>query len=437
MMSVAQSDIASGNTVASFAWRVILTPKAGRGKQSMKKNYLNSTVLAVLAAMSCSAAFAQQSFHEQILVLDTHLDTPAKLELPSFDIMQRHDPVADMSSVDLPRMQEGGLDGGFWVIFTSQGDLTANAYTKVRDTAILRSVAIREMAARHPDHFELAFTHGDAARIATDGKRIVYQSIENAYPLGEDISLLSTFYSLGVRMLGIVHTANNQFADSSTDKNGQTWGGLSPAGRELIAAANRMGMVLDASHAHDDVLEQMIELSATPIILSHSGAKDVHVHARNVGDELLERLAASGGVIQMNSLGTYLTELNMPAGRRERMIEIREKFGSPSSFDLETEKAYNEARRKLAVEMPAPKADFEDFMRHFLHTLELIGSDHVGVGADWDGGGGVNGMKDVSQLPRITERLLAEGYSEEDVAKIWGGNVLRLLKAAEDYANQD
>jgi membrane dipeptidase len=383
-----------------------------------------------------SVAAATENVHERLLVLDTHLDTPEKLDFPGFDILARHDKVADMSSVDLPRMKEGGLDGGFWVIFTSQGELTEEAYARVRTSALLRSVTIREMVASNPDQFELAFSYDDAARIAAAGKRVVYQSIENAYPIGTDVSLLQTFHAFGVRMLGLVHTSNNQFADSSTDKSGQVWGGLSPAGRELVREANRLGFVVDASHAHDDVLEQVIELSATPVILSHSGANDVHVHPRNVSDELLLKLAASGGVIQMNSLGSYLIELEMPEGRRERMIEIRQQFGPSRDFDEATAKAYLEARRQLAAEMPAPMADFDDFMRHVLHTLELVGPKHVGIGADWDGGGGVRGMEDVSKLPRITERLLAEGYSEEDLNDIWSGNVLRLLKTAEDYADQ-
>jgi membrane dipeptidase len=389
-----------------------------------------------IALISSSIAAATEDVHHRLLVLDTHLDTPEKLDFPGFDILERHDKVADMSSVDLPRMEEGGLDGGFWVIFTSQGELTEDAYARVRTSALLRSVTIREMVARHADQFALALSHDDAAAISAEGKRVVYQSIENAYPIGTDISLLQTFYAFGVRMLGLVHTSNNQFADSSTDKSGQVWGGLSSAGRELVREANRLGFVVDASHAHDDVLEQVIELSATPVILSHSGANDVHVHPRNVGDELLLKLAASGGVIQMNSLGSYLKELEMPDGRRERMIEIRQEFGPSRNFDEATAKAYLEARRQLTAEMPAPMADFEDFMRHFLHTLALVGPKHVGVGADWDGGGGVRGMEDVSKLPRITERLLAEGYSEEDLSDIWSGNVLRLLKTAEDYANQ-
>ncbi len=383
-----------------------------------------------------SAAAATEGVHQRLLVLDAHLDTPEKLDFPGFDILERHDKLADMSSVDLPRMEEGGLDGGFWVIFTSQGELSEDAYARARTSALLRGVTIREMVARNPDQFELAFDHDDAEMIVAKGKRVVYQSIENAYPIGTDISLLQTFYAFGIRMLGIVHTTNNQFADSSTDKSGQIWGGLSPAGRELVREANRLGIVVDASHAHDDVLEQMIELSATPVILSHSGANDVHVHPRNVSDELLLKLAASGGVIQMNSLGSYLKELDMPEGRRARMLEIRQQFGPSRDFDEATAKAYLEARRQLAAEMPAPMADFEDFMRHFLHTLALIGPKHVGVGADWDGGGGVRGMEDVSSLPRITEHLLAEGYSEDDLSDIWSGNVLRLLKAAEDYADQ-
>jgi membrane dipeptidase len=382
-----------------------------------------------------AAAEKARSIHETAITLDTHLDTPANLVSPrGFDITKRYDTDREGFQVDLPRMNEGGLDGGFWAIYTPQGPLTPEAYAKVRDIALLRSAAIREMAARHSDSFGVALRASDAARIDAEGRKIVFQSIENSYPLGEDISMVETFYKLGVRMIGPVHNGNNQFADSTNDASGPRWNGLSPLGVQLVKEANRLGMVVDGSHASDVAIDQMIDLSATPIILSHHGADGPYQHPRNAPDELLKKLAAKGGVIQMNALGSFIKTLQQSPERLAALKDLRDKWGSIDDLPADKFDAYLDERQAIDAKYPEVRAEFSDYMDQFLYTLRLIGPEHVGVGADWDGGGGVNGMRDVSQLPRITERLLAEGYSEADIRNIWGGNVLRVLKAAEDHA---
>lgn len=402
---------------------------------------MTGAALAALMASGVAAAEPPQApetpraLHERLLVLDTHLDTPGHVARHGWDIMDRHAYETDFSQVDHPRMVEGGLDGGFWVIYTPQGPRTPEAAAADYAFALGRADAIREMVAAHPRHFELALTADDAERIHAAGRRVVYISIENASPLAGRPQDLRVFYDKGVRMLGFVHTRNNDIADSATDE--AEWNGLSPQGRQLVAEANRLGMVLDGSHASDAVLEQLIELSATPVILSHSGPRDVHDHPRNVGDALLKRLAASGGVIQINALGAYLTDLPpAPPERAQAFRDLRAQFGGRSSDELppDEEAAYMARFAEINRLYPSPQADFEDFIAHLLHALRLLGPDHVGIGADWDGGGGVAGMNDVAALPRITERLLAEGYGEADIAKIWGGNVLRLLRQAEAHA---
>lgn len=398
-------------------------------------------VAASLAALAAAAPVMAEpaadagAIHEKLLTLDSHLDTPSLLERPGFDITARHTPEADFSQVDVPRMLEGALDGGFWVIYTRQGPLTEEAYEAARDSALLRAMAIQKMVAAHPETFALATRPEDAAQIADEGKIIVYQSIENSYPLGEDLSLLETFYKLGVRMVGPVHFANNQFSDSSTDPEGTMHDGLSDLGKDLVREANRLGMIVDASHAHDLALDDMLDVSATPIILSHSGAKAVYDHPRNVDDARLKRVADGGGVIQMNAFGGYLTELEQSPDRQAAYREMWADFDALGpDADAEAYEAILERRREIDGEYPADMADFEDYMDHFLHVLDLVGVDHVGVGADWDGGGGVTGMNDVAAIPRITERLLEEGYTEEDLAKIWGGNMLRLLGEVQAHA---
>lgn len=405
---------------------------------SFAKTAWPGAVLGALVLLGAGAAVAQsteaRALHERLLVLDTHLDTPANLVKPGWSILDRHSAAEDFSQVDYPRLVEGGLDGGWWAVYSSQGPLTPEATAASLVVAQERLASIHALATDHPDKFALALTAADAAPIAAAGKRVVYISMENAYPLTGRPDQLQAFYDQGLRMISLVHFANNELADSATDPNGPRWHGLSPEGRRMVAQANRLGIVVDASHASDEVFDQLIAYSATPIILSHSGPRDVYDHPRNVSDERLRRLAASGGVIQVNALGAYLKALPETPERTAALTALRERFGPASNRSPEQNAAYLEALRALNREHPAAQADFEDFIAHLLHALAVVGPRHVGIGADWDGGGGVTGMNDVAALPRITERLLAEGYSEDDIAAVWSGNALRVLAQAEAHA---
>lgn len=408
---------------------------------SIHRLTLSSALLAALGtlavsgpATAASPSVVSRQMHERLIVLDTHLDTPALLARPGWNIMEEHSFDGDRSQVDFPRMVDGGLDGGFWALFTPQGARTPEGYAAARERALQIAARIRDMVEKNPRQFEFATTAADAERIVKARRRIVYQSIENAYPLGTDATQLKTFYDLGVRMVGLVHFANNDFADSATDPKGPEWHGLSRLGRELVKEANRLGVILDASHASDDVLSQLIDLSKTPVILSHSGSKVVHNHPRNIDDELMKKLAAAGGLIQINSLSDYLVDVPANPARDEALKALRARFGATMTQEQAIE--FAAARREVDTRYPVPTATFDDFMRHLLHALYVVGPDHVGIGADWDGGGGVTGMWEVSALPQVTTRLLAAGYTEADLRKIWGGNVLRLLQAAEDYAQK-
>ena len=375
------------------------------------------------------------AIHQRLMTLDTHLDTPAFFDtVRGYDITARHNVERDGSQVDYPRMVEGGLDGGFWVIYMPQGPLTAEGYRTIRDTALIRAMSIQKMVAAHPDKFELALTSADAARINAEGKKIVYVSIENSYELGDDLSLLDTFYKLGVRMAGPVHNGTNQLADSTNPGElGMKWGGLSPMGREFVKRANELGIILDGSHASDATIEQMIDLSATPIILSHHGADHLNEHPRNAPDALLKKLAAKGGVIHMNALGAFIKTLPQTKERTDALAALRAKWGNPNQLPADRYEQFLDESNAIDKQFPENRATFEDYMQQVLYTIKLVGVDHVGFGADWDGGGGLDGFRDITALPKITARLLKEGYTEEDLQKMWGGNVIRLLKAAEDY----
>ena len=395
---------------------------------------LSSLALAGIAISACAPLKQSNSdaIHDRFLVLDSHLDTPIVLDRPGFDITRRHDALYDYAQVDLPRMREGGLDGGFWVIYTAQGALTPKGYADALAHARHRNRLIDKMLDAHSDDFAAALRADDAAAIAAQGKRIVYKSIENAYPLGEDISLLDEFYAAGVRMVGLVHMANNQFADSATDPAGPKWGGLSPLGEALIERANRLGMIIDMSHAHDAALQQAIKLSITPVILSHSGAAALYGHPRNVNDALLRELAASGGVMHINSLSGYLKKLDTDPARRPALVALfRYWRQNPPQTKADTQ-AFLEARRALDAQYRPDYATLDDVMAHIFHAGNIMGAAHIGIGLDWDGGGGVEGLHDIAALPAITARMRAAGISDKAIEQMWSGNVLRLLRLAEN-----
>ena len=390
----------------------------------------------LMAALLAAPAAAQQTvsapdrlLHERILTLDTHLDTPTFFERPGWDFDEWHDFDWDGSQVDIPRMEVGGLDGGFFVIYTPQGELTPAGFAKARESALLRAAAIQRVVAANEDKLAFATTADDAARLHREGKRIVYQSIENSYPLGTDVSLLSTFHRMGVRMAGPVHNGSNQFADSARPKEGDPrHNGLSPLGRQWVAEMNRLGMVIDGSHSSDTAIEQMIQLSKTPIVLSHHGPKAMFDHPRNIPDALMRRLARSGGVMQMNMLFLVPSQSVPERDAIEKRQEQWETLEAEQRRRLVAENSALDARQ------PRSWANLDTFMRSMLHAIKVMGVDHVGLGADWDGGGGLTDMKDISGLPVITARLRQAGYSDADIEKIWSGNVLRLMRQAERHA---
>jgi membrane dipeptidase len=391
-------------------------------------------VCAILAAAPGAFAAEGMAIHQRILTLDSHLDTPMSFGRPGWNIMENHTYADDMTQVDYPRMVRGGLDGGFFAIYTAQGPRTPEGYANARDAALRRAVEIREMVARNTGYFELATKADDAARIVAARKRVVYQSMENAYPIGKDLTLIKTFRDLGVRMMGPVHFSNNDLADSATDPKGPEWNGLSQLGRDFVAEANRLGIVIDASHASDLAFDQMLALSTTPIILSHSGAKAVFNHPRNIDDERIKALAAKGGVIQINSYSDYMIRVPDTSERDAAVRALGDRYGPYRLLSGERFKTYVRERRAIEARYPVPRATMNDLMAHIIHTLRLVGPDHVGIGLDLDGGGGVTGLDDVEGTPEITRRLLAAGYSEADLTKIWSGNLLRLLREADAKA---
>jgi membrane dipeptidase len=361
--------------------------------------------------------------HEDMLVLDTHLDIAMRFDSGDWDFGERHRFEWDGSQVDIPRMVEGGLDGGFLVIYTAQGSNDAAGFAEARSKALRRAAAIHRVLGENRRSIGLALTADDAERLHREGRRIAFISIENSWPLGEDLSLLETFHRLGVRMAGPVHSKNNQLADSTTDT--PRWNGLSPLGRQWVAEMNRLGIIIDGSHSSDAAFDQMLALSRVPIVLSHSGPRALYNHPRNIDDERLRRLARADGVMFMNTIFLAPDDRSDERSAIERRMARWGQLGAEERRRLVADKAALDAQR------PFTTATFETFMGSMLHAIRVMGIDHVGLGADWDGGGGVQGMEDISLVPRITDRLRREGFSDADIAKVMGGNLLRVMRAVQ------
>jgi membrane dipeptidase len=384
-----------------------------------------------LAQTAAPVKPATRALHESLTVLDTHFDTPANEAVPSFDITVRHK-IEDGSQVDYPRMVEGGVDGGFFAVFTPQGPNTKAGNTAARDQALMRTLVIHEMAAAHPDIFTLATKADEATAIVRSGKRFVYISMENGSPVAGDLTLMKTFYGMGVRMMSPVHFLNNDLGDSATDPKGPIHGGLSPLGKEFVAEANRLGILLDASHASDQVLDQMLELSKAPIILSHSGSRAIYNHPRNIDDGRLRALAAKGGVIQINAFSGYMIDVPKIPAREAALAELAKTYGPARDVPEARREAYRAARKAIEAKHPLPRADMDDLVKHILHAAQVAGKDHIGISGDFDGGGGIAGFEDITYFPALTERLVAAGFTKDDLVKFWGGNALRVLKLADE-----
>ncbi len=389
--------------------------------------------LTALAAAACVPSAAPEAsapsndpaaIHDRLLTLDTHLDTPVLFDRPGWDFGARHDWPTDLSHVDLPRMESGGaLDGGFFVIYTPQGSVDPAGDASALAHARARMAAIHRTMAAHASRIAIVTSAAEAQAANRRGQRLAFISMENSSPLGSDIGLLRAFYDGGVRMAGPVHNGGNRLADSAGGP--VRHGGLSDLGRQWVREMNRLGIIIDGSHSSDDTLRQMMALSTTPVILSHSGFKAIFDHRRNIDDALAREVAAQGGVIHINSV--FLSRYNSTPARDalSEQMERRDRM-SPAE-----QRAVADAWTALDRTERVNEGDFALFMRALFHCLDIVGVDHCGIGADWDGGGGLRDMEDISANPRITAALIARGYSEADIAKIWGGNIMRVLRAVE------
>ncbi len=370
-------------------------------------------------------------FHQTIITIDSHTDTPLELMDAGFDFGERHDPADNGSKIDLPRMDEGGLDGIFFGVFVGQGKRDAAGNQSATRKAFQITDSIYATVGRYHDRLEIAEHPEDIYRITRAGKHAVFIGMENGYPVEGDLSLIDSFYNRGIRYITLCHSSNNDICDSSTDEKGPEYHGLSALGEAMVQRMNDLGIMVDISHVSDEAFYDVISLSEAPVIASHSCARALCDNPRNLSDDMLRKLAENGGVIQMCILSAYVVTPDPNPQRDSAREAVKARYGDYYSLDDEVRNAFMKDWHQVDKDFPPVLADVSDVVDHIDHIVHVAGIDHVGIGTDFDGGGGVNGCYDVSELPNITAELLKRGYSHKDIRKIWGENLLRVMRKAE------
>jgi membrane dipeptidase len=413
----------------------------------IQKEYLTIFIvlfLGLIILYSCSSRRNTEvhnerasQIHESVLTVDTHADTPTLMLNKNWDMAKRHE-VSQGSGekIDLPRMKEGGLDAEFFAVFVGQGPLTFDGYEGARNKAANMLKLIHHMCSDYPELVELATSPDDAYRLERLGKRAAFISMENGYPIGRDLSLIKEFYQKGVRMITLCHSADNDICDSSTDRLHPEDRGLSDFGKEVIEECNRLGIIIDISHISDKSFFDVLEVTRAPVVASHSSVRALCDNPRNMSDKMLRALKENGGVIQI-CFYTEFIKIPKPNPKRENaMEELTRKYGSWSDvMDDKTRELRAKEYEKIMNKYPIEMATLDDLVDHIDYVVNLIGINHVGIGTDFDGGGGVIGCNDVTEMPHITEELLQRGYSEQDIRKIWGGNLMRVFNEVIETAD--
>jgi membrane dipeptidase len=378
-----------------------------------------------------------KAIHERAITLDTHVDISgaryATAEL---------DPGKETSlKTDLVKMKKGGLDGVFLAVFVGQAnDFTDAGYRNALDQAMAKFEAVHRLTEKlHPELCQLAVSPKQVPGIVKTGKRVIMIGVENGYPLGKDLSLVKKFYDLGARYITLSHSGHNQICDSSSSSAPPLNNGLSEFGKQVVAEMNRLGMMVDVSHIAEKSFWDVIQASKAPIIASHSGCKALANSDRNLTDEQLTALAKNGGVIQIVALGSYLKQDS--AERQQAMAELRKQFPGSGGrgggqMSEEQRNALMERRRAIDAKYPPVQVTVKDFVDHIDHAVKVAGIDHVGIGTDFDGGGGIQGFNDDSEAMNVTIELVRRGYSEKNIRKIWGDNLLRVWSEVEKKAKK-
>ena len=391
--------------------------------------------------------------HAEVITIDTHCDINVSNFTEETNYTQRL-----YTQVDIPKMKEGGFDVAWFIVYTGQGELNEEGYAKAKENAYSKFEAIVNLTSQFaPEDIELARSSQEVFDIVDRGKLVAMIGVENAYPIGTDLSEVERYHELGARYISLAHNGHSQFSDSNTGESDDVWlhYGLSELGVQMVAQMNRLGIMIDISHPSKEAIKDMVSLSKAPIIASHSSARALCDHSRNLDDEQLMWIKENGGVVQTvafssylntekhNAYSSYLSDIETSI-KDSLQIEIPPRRSWSQLDDNQIQEALDNYRkiRGIASEIAAndenaPEAvSVKDFVDHIDYMVELIGIDHVGISSDFDGGGGIHGWRDASETENVTRELLERGYAEEDIKKLWGLNLLRVLDEVQAVAQK-
>ena len=418
--------------------------------------------LGLFALLFAQASLAQNSqeeklmekakkIHKKVITIDTHND----INVNNFTHDHNYTENLD-TQVNLPKMEEGDLDVSWLIVYTGQGDLDEEGYKKAYENAISKFEAIHRLTEEiAPDKIGLATTSKEVRKLVKQGKKVAMIGVENGYPIGTDIKNVEKFYDMGARYMSLAHNGHSQLSDSNTGEADDEWlnNGLSDLGKEVIKEMNRLGIMIDVSHPSKEAIKQMFELSKAPLIASHSSARALCDHSRNLDDELLALFDKHGGVIQTVAFSSYVNTEKHEAFNAAKTKVYEEKakdidfkvlsWGEVRELDESEREKYIKNYKKLvsdskeeveALKETISPVDVSDFVDHIDYLVEKVGIDQVGISSDFDGGGGIDGWNDASESFNVTLELVRRGYTEKEIAKLWGENLLRVLDEVEAVA---
>lgn len=423
----------------------------------MKLNLLSLALIftgnLVVAQQNSDDALLEKAkeIHEKVITIDTHAD----ININNFT-EERNYTMDLENQVTLPKMEAGGLDVAWFIVYTGQDELDGEGFKNAYENAMSKFDAIHKLVKDFaPDQIGLATNSEEVRKLTSEGKKVAMIGVENGYPIGKDIESVEKFYDLGARYMSLSHQGHSQLSDSNTGEENDEWlhNGLSNLGKEVIAEMNRLGMMIDVSHPSKEAIKQMFELSKAPLIASHSSARQLCNHSRNLDDELLMLFKEHGGVVQTVAFSAYVNTEKTQAFN-EASDKVYEKKAEEMSFEVlprdsvralsnEDRNAYyadfQKVRAAAAPEVELLKEEIEpvgvsDFVDHIDYMVDLIGIEHVGISSDFDGGGGIDGWQDASETLNITIELVKRGYTEAEIAKLWGENLLRVMDEVDAVA---
>ncbi|CAN5377533.1 dipeptidase [soil metagenome] len=423
---------------------------------------MKKIIVSLIFLNAVNAAFAQnmkddellieaKRIHDKVITIDTHAD----INVRNFTVEQNYTMDLD-SQVTLPKMKAGGLDVAWFIVYTGQAELNAVGYKKAHENAMEKFDAIHRLVKEiAPNQIGLATTSAEVRNLINEGKLVGMIGVENGYSIGEDLANIEKFYNLGARYLSLAHNGHSQLSDSNTGEGDNVWlhNGLSELGKEAVKEMNRLGMMIDVSHPSKEAIKQMFAISKAPLIASHSSARALCDHSRNLDDELLLLFKENGGVVQTVAFSSYVSTEKHNAfatARTELLRSEGENLGvkvldreEVRALSVENREMYNTNIRKVETAAAAKLNDLKkevspvnvsDFVDHIDYMVKLIGIKHVGISSDFDGGGGIEGWDDASETLNVTIELVKRGYSEQDIEKLWGGNLLRVMDEVEAVA---